>query len=406
MFSKLECIQAIKDKLGDRCSSFELDALVHLLQSTSRQFGYPNYHDGIDPRFHYQRARDSICSMREIKNFQQYHIWMGKLYSLWACISYFYETLWYEAADEELYALLQQAIALRIDTTDEDKCGEQSLLAAMVFQPLSLMSLLSEYLCQIQAGNLMNIFEHYYSDYSHRTIKKFREENGLPEEAPVPFKRLPELSDKQNQLYHRGMVIAEALQPFCLKSRLKDALEKLAYHYHLAIVTAVKKESSGLGIDVDAECHVSPESLWLKGLNLSDLKLLKTESSQAALTSLQQEWLRKHRLATTRTELQQYMGLINQEVDFFAFFKRARQQKTTKRLAAEKYLQLLEGQTDVRFTRKEQEALTLDHGNRLTGIYTFSEKLKTFSFGRTLAEQVKVVSDEECQENKRLKGMK
>ena len=196
------------------------------------------------------------------------------------------------------------------------------------------------------------------------------------------------------------------MQPFCLKSRLKDALEKLAYHYHLAIITAVNKESYSLDIDVDAECHVSPETLWLKGLDLSGLKLLKTESSQAALTSLQQEWLRKHRLATTRTDLQQYMGLINQEVDFFAFFQRTRQQKVTKRLAAEKYLQLLEGQTDVRFTRKEQEALTLDHGHRLTSIYTFSEKLKTFGFGRTLAEQVKVVSDEEYQENKRLKGMK
>lgn len=61
------------------------------------------------------------------------------------CFFYVHDTLGLHNVDKELEALLGKTIEERMDTTDEERCAEKSLLAMFLHRPQQLFILMARY---------------------------------------------------------------------------------------------------------------------------------------------------------------------------------------------------------------------------------------------------------------------
>ncbi len=136
-------LAALDKKLENHPKDFNIQIFLCLLQNTTRPLGYPDYHYGPNKNYYLDLIKKNIDNAHELKNGSALSSLKRSLSLVMICFAYFHDNFYIKnELDLDLIDLLYVAIDKRIETTDEERCAEMSLLLMLLERPSEVIQLI------------------------------------------------------------------------------------------------------------------------------------------------------------------------------------------------------------------------------------------------------------------------
>lgn len=321
-----DILQDLDELLKGRKTSFNIQFFLHLLQSTSRPIGYPNFNAGPNKNYYLNTLEANITKANQLKNGQLLLSAKHSIYQIMICFCYLQQTLGlHDGLSAELVEGLNKAIEQRATTTDEERCAEKSLLKMLLECPKELILLIANYGPDLAYVNQTQILKDNINACGMRHLQQIVNSKGRPAiELIAPTTQVLEVIQSAEQ----------GIKQFC----------------SLELTSSKAKCQTVLGTYL---------------LNRKD-KFLSQEEIQAA------PFLMSGLMAATKErgkkETRDYIDLRQSEHALFSLF--GKHSKATKLSSADKYFKVLNNEKNVVFSKNELDALKSDKDSRLSDIYS------------------------------------
>ena len=306
-------VLAALDKQPALPASFNIHIFLQLLQNIARSLGYLPHHQEINKDACLGWIKQKINEATIARSCGTLQGLLESIQQIIVCFCYLQTTLSIEKInkEEDILFLLLQAIDRRMDTTDEERYSEKCLLL-MLLQPQQLVCLIKDY------GDTLRFID----------IK---------------------------QQLQKPMTV-------CAEKYLQQATN-LALFEKLEVLTRIASTWQQLNTITDFnknKCQLIIGLYLLKHSDLIEAQMVQSSSFLHRAMELAREERERGKQETTKYQCRRAQ---ESSFTFFGYSKKV------KLSAATKFFQVLDGQANVVFSPKEAEALTNDHGSRLTDIY-------------------------------------
>ncbi|RUR06386.1 hypothetical protein [Legionella sp. km772] len=321
-----EILAALDKQVSDKYPHFNIQIFLHLLQSTTRPLGYPPFREGPKSDYYLNLIKENISSAKRLKNGERLHCLMSSLYQVMICFCYLQHSLTPNAGlSAELLALLKTAIEQRIDTTDEERCAEKSLLQMLLERPTETIQLIAEYHQQLFFVDIAKLLKTSINACGTKQLKLL-------------------LSSELTSAIELVEPTSQVLEV------VKSADKGLKQFNDMGLIGAKTKRQLIIGFYLLDNIENAANQSWI-----NDNAFLKTSRNLA----LQERG---------KNEAAKYIAAREGELALFSIF--GRYSKATKLRSADKYFKALNNEKNIVFSQDEREALQDDQGSRLTDIYT------------------------------------